>query len=119
MRLVLGLRGPSEGGKGANLSAEMLFPSSCAGTFFPGPGDPSAGMLRAESSAQGGGSWHCCCLRRAGGSCILHIALLRGFLPVGVKVSGEQSQRAEHMVLVRLAARSCYLPRWQPRLHLI
>lgn len=45
-----------------------------------------------------------------GVGCLLRIALLRGFLPVGVKVSGEQSQRAEHMALVRRAARSCYLP---------
>lgn len=47
---------------------------------------------------------------RAGGSSILHIALPRGFLPVGVKVSGEQSQRAEHMALVQHGARSCSLP---------
>lgn len=38
------------------------------------------------------------------GNSILHIYLLylRGFLPVGVTVSGVQSQRAEHMALVRL-----------------
>lgn len=45
-----------------------------------------------------------------GGIVFCTLLYLRGFLPVGVKVSGVQSQRAEHMALVRLAARSCCLP---------
>lgn len=86
----------------------MLFPiSRVQGCSSPARETCLQGCFQAESSAQGGRSWGCCC---CWGSCILHIALLRGFLPVGVKVLGEQSQRAEHMALARHSARSCYLP---------
>lgn len=80
------------------------------GCSSPAPETHLQGCFRLRAQHKAGEAGAGAVIATLGGSCILHIALLRGFLPVGVKVSGEQSQRAEHMALVRHAARSCCLP---------